>query len=418
MAREERKYRSGRERAESRESGFESKCLKLPKGVKQYKLKKGVHRLDIIPYVVGKGNPCADEGEIYYERTYFNHRGIGPNQDSYVCLAKTINEPCPMCELERKLRKEGGMDEDDLKQMRPKERQIFQIIDTKDRDAGIQILEASNWVFGKAIDEAIKMDEDDEQGWAMFFHPQNGFTLKISVIDEKMGSTSFAKVNRVDFLPRKPYKDTIIEEGYCLDELLAIESYKTLKKALMASGEKEADGDDDNEEDDDDAPPAKKSKASKHTEDEDDDQSDDEDDQDDEPKNKKKGSAKASEDDDDGADDDDEPPAKTKKSSKKDEDEDDDDGEGDEDDEDEPSKPAAKTKKKAVDEDDEEPAPKKKKAKDDDDDDADDDEPVAKKKSSKKEEDDDDDDWDDEDEDDEDEDEPKAKSKKKDEDDD
>src|SRR3954465_13719210 len=73
--------------------------LKVPSGVGMFAVKKpGIVRLDIIPYRVGKGNPDAAPGKLYWQRFYWMHRGVGPNQDSYCCprMCSKGAQRCPV----------------------------------------------------------------------------------------------------------------------------------------------------------------------------------------------------------------------------------------------------------------------------------------------------------------------------------
>ena len=74
--------------AKKNKGGFESTTIKLPTDVEAFRMKSGkATRIDIIPYNAGAGNPNADKGEEAYERTYFVHKNIGPDQKWVVCLA-------------------------------------------------------------------------------------------------------------------------------------------------------------------------------------------------------------------------------------------------------------------------------------------------------------------------------------------
>ena len=155
--RDKKKKRSTAEaaqrRAEQHKSGFSNTCFDLPSGTKTFSIKNdnGV-RIDILPYEVGKGNPWADEGMLYYERTYWRHTRIGAEQNSYVCLAKTAGKKCPICDYITKLRKDPNADEDMIKALAPKERQLFNIIDVDNPDKGIQVWDISNFLFGVTLD--------------------------------------------------------------------------------------------------------------------------------------------------------------------------------------------------------------------------------------------------------------------------
>src|SRR5438128_12162159 len=97
-----RKYASTKKWVEKQSSGFTSTYLRLPKGTSLYQPKAGSALLDILPYEVAKGsevaggNPHAEKGLLYWERTFHVHRNIGPNSEAFVCLAKTLKKKCPV----------------------------------------------------------------------------------------------------------------------------------------------------------------------------------------------------------------------------------------------------------------------------------------------------------------------------------
>jgi len=383
--REERhlKYTSGRDRAKKKEQGmgFSATYLKMPQGASFFRPKVGIYLLDILPYRVGKHNPFAQPGSLHYERTYHLHGRIGADQNAYLCPRMTAKKPCPICEHRQRLMREDAAENEALiKDISPKERQLFNVRNLKEPDKGIQLFDISYHLFGRLLDARIR-DSDEEDEWDLFYKLEGGLTLKVGFAEKSFGGRSFVEAETIDFKTRKEdYDEEFLDQVFNLDELLKMEEYDTLKERFLESAEED-------DSDEDDEPKAKKKKAK----DEDEDDSDE-----DEPKAKKK-KAKADDDDDDD-DEEDEPKAKKKRV--EDEDDSDDD---DSDDEDEPK--AKKKKSKDEDEDwddfDEEDKPKgKKKAAEDDDDDEEEDEPKAKKKRV------------DEDEDDSDEDEPKAKKKK------
>src|SRR2546430_15238147 len=95
---EKRRYTSARERAEKQSVGFVGNYLNLPDGAQLFKPKSGTMLLDILPYEAGKGNPWAEPGNLHWERTYYSHRGIGANSDSFLCPRMTKKGKCPICE--------------------------------------------------------------------------------------------------------------------------------------------------------------------------------------------------------------------------------------------------------------------------------------------------------------------------------
>ncbi len=347
-----RKRLSASRRMKEHKSGFERSSIIVPDGMELFSLKKtGKYRIEILPYTVGKGNQFADEGEQYFERTFFTHRNVGPEENAhYVCLDKTYGKKCPVCEHRAKEAKKARSDEDYIASLAPKERQLFNIFDHDEPEKGAQLWELSFHTFGKLLDLKVK-EADEDEDFDSFFDPEDGKTLKLTVTEEKMGSNSYKSVKSIDFKDRTEEIPAEVLEGVaCLDECVKRMSYDDLYAVLHQEGK------DDDDEDEEERP---RKKGKKHVEEDDE---DDDDDDEDEPPRKKGKKKPVDEDDDDEDDDDEDEPPRKKKGKKKPVDDDDDEDEEEDDDEDEPPR----RKKKA--------APKKRRrSADDDDDDEDED---------------------------------------------
>ena len=353
----DRKYTSARERAEKQKDGFTAPYLKLPDGVTLFKPKAGTFLLDILPYTTGEGNPWADEGSLHWERTFYVHRGIGANNDTFLCPRMTAKKRCPVCEHRIHLMKQASGDEEDekyIKDLSPKQRQLFNLVNRKDPDAKKQLWDHSYHTFGRMLDARLRnADEDDE--WEKFFFLEDGLTIKVSFVEKSMGGYTFVDAESIDFKARKePYDDSVLEEVQCLDDLLVLPDYDELKAALLQTEDEE------DEDEEDEKPPSKRvSKSVRSERDEDEPEDEEEEEEDEKPragkhKSKPSGDADVEEEDDD---EDDEPPKK--KTKPKDEDDED----WDEDDEPKKKKSKPVEEDEEEEEDDEEPAPKKKKAK-------------------------------------------------------
>lgn len=220
-----------RRRAETHSSGFQTTTLKLPEGVGFYTAEKGKAYLDILPYKVGKGNENADPGEEYYERTFYQYRKLGVDEKSYVCPSKTFKDRDPVAELRQTEVKKPEPDTQLLKDLTPKERQIFLIYDRKNTEKGVQLWDISYHNFGKLLDSRLK-NSDEERGWDWFYDAgEDGFTLEIT-FDENP-HMKFIEATAIDFVPRKtPIPKNIANHGICLDDLLVRLSYDELRRIL------------------------------------------------------------------------------------------------------------------------------------------------------------------------------------------
>jgi hypothetical protein len=242
---------AARRRAREHTSEFSRTTLRIPDGISMFSIKKpGTYRIDIMPYIAGKGNPFCDKGQPAFERTFWTHRDVGPNQDQYVCLAKTAGQACPVCEAQAKMRKDPEADESVIKAMAPRERQLFNVIDKANPDKGIQLWEISYHLFGKLLDSRLKnqsdQDKEEEGDWQCFADLKGGFTLKLEAEEQVAGKNKFIEVTSIDFKPRKQdYDEDMMEQAHCLDDLVIVLPYDKLKDIYLQTGD--AGGEDEDE---------------------------------------------------------------------------------------------------------------------------------------------------------------------------
>lgn len=275
MARERPKL-SAKKWAETADSGFTPTMVKLPEGVGFFSPKKaGTFRLEIIPYEVpanpkGGQNPNAQPGELYYERTYFSHWKIGADERSYVCPAKTTGRPCPICEHRKELMRDRDADEDLIKALAPKQRQLWNVYDHAEPDKGVQIWDVSFYLFGRQLKAAIN-NADEDDGWEYFADPQDGLTLRVGMEEKSIAGNSFLECVTVGFKARlEPLSDEILDAAQPLDDLLILLDYEKLKSIFLQEEGVEHPADDDepapkkerkqSKPADDDEPPPKKGK--------------------------------------------------------------------------------------------------------------------------------------------------------------
>jgi len=262
MARERPKL-SAKKWAATADSGFTPTVVKLPDGTQFFSPKKaGTYRLEIIPYEVpanpkGGQNPNAQAGELHYERTYFSHRGIGADEKSYVCPAKTTGKPCPICEHRKELMRDKDADEDLIKSLSPKQRQLWNIYDHGDVEKGVQVWDVSFHLFGKQLKATIN-NADEDDGWEYFADPADGLTLRVGMEEKSFAGNSFLEAASIGFKARRePLSDEILDAAQPLDDLLILVEYSKLKSIFLQEEGLEHPADEDDE------PPAKKERKPK-----------------------------------------------------------------------------------------------------------------------------------------------------------
>ena len=232
---------STRRRVEERNKKTRS-VYEIPDDFQMMQIKKaGTYRLDILPYVVEIPTDYAEEGDLHWERTIEVHYNVGPNQVPRLC-PRTVGERCPICEKVDKMRRDPEVDDDEIRSLQAKERQLFYVMDVRNPDNGIQILETAYFNFGKAIDRRVfqlQEDEDEDSEEKMnFADPENGMTVKALFEAASFGGNSFLKCDTVDFIRRKTqYTVDICEELPSLDSLLIVPEYDALKAEMEGESE-------------------------------------------------------------------------------------------------------------------------------------------------------------------------------------
>ena len=235
MARRKSKARASmrdkaRQAAEERErQGGGGTSLTLPDGVDFFNPEKGKNSIDLIPYIVTvSDHPHQDEGELWYERTFFKHYGIGSEDKGYICL-KTFGKSCPICVHRAKLMKDPDADDDTISQLKPRQRQLFNIIDLNDTDAGVQLWEISFYNFGETLEE----EDRDQEPERYFADLQEGLTLDVVFKEKKLGKNKFLVSKRIDFEERDDYDDDILDDTLDLDTILREYTYEDLDNIFM-----------------------------------------------------------------------------------------------------------------------------------------------------------------------------------------
>jgi hypothetical protein len=230
-------------KTESERSNFG--YLTLPDGIKLFKPEaKGTVLFDIIPYeVTDTTHPDRDDehdiatvGSYWYKRPFKVHRNVGPNNETVICPG-TFKKPCPICNYQTKLKREGKSDKDTIKDLYPSDRDLYIVI-PKGNDKFDEVKHIFD--FSKFNFEDLLNKEAEEQDKENFPSPDDGFTIKCRFIAKKFGDKGkpFPVASRIDFEERdEQYDDDILEENPNLDEILKVLSYKEIEDKFFQLGE-------------------------------------------------------------------------------------------------------------------------------------------------------------------------------------
>ena len=181
-------------------------------------------------------NPDAEKGEEWYQRTYWVHYNVGPEDTKVVCPQKTLGGKykCPICEEVEALSEEYDKNKKEISNMKAKERELYNVVDLDDKKKPLKLLEISYHNFGKQLDKEMNKCTDEE---ANFDSLMSGMSLKVRFDEESTGGNqTYLKAGRIDFEKREDqYDEKMLEEVIKLDdeELLIIHDYETIEKMFL-----------------------------------------------------------------------------------------------------------------------------------------------------------------------------------------
>jgi hypothetical protein len=220
-----------------------SSCLRVPKGISLWNIKNAGDepQIDILMYIAGKGNRFADAGFPTFECTYYVHKAIGPDNRWYVCPKEWSKGrlPCPICEYQEKLKDDPQASPDVIKSFYPSRRQLFNVVDVKNRDKGVQVWDFSYHCFGELLQTYLEKRPEKLKNFCEY---EGGMTLTLGPKKEKAKGFEFIDVKMIEFDERrKDYDGTeMIQKVRCLEDLVKVLPYDELKKVFMQTGEETA----------------------------------------------------------------------------------------------------------------------------------------------------------------------------------
>jgi hypothetical protein len=210
----------------SDDRGGSSTYLKLPPGVPAFSPNQDrfPYNLSIIPYTVGQHNPNAPAGSMWYEYSFFVHRKIGADESDYICMARTFNKACSVCEY---LKGKQGTDHP-----WPKHRQLWDLYDLTDNSSaamGLQVWDFSYHLFGKQLKERI-LKSPPHMGYEYFADPSSGLNLATGFKAKAFGSATFYEASSIDFTPRGPVPPQVLAQAIQLEGLIIPIEYDALRQ--------------------------------------------------------------------------------------------------------------------------------------------------------------------------------------------
>jgi len=215
---------------EQEQAGGKSQWLNLPEDAEFHEMTAGTNIFDIVPYeITTEDDPKGAPEDLWYERTVWVHYDIGAEKKAYACPLRTSKKPCPICVYRAKLIEDDSADEKTIEDLKPRERQIFNIIPDGEED--VKLYTTSAFLFGKKLRREVNESPDEWVGG--FSDLEGGSTLQVRYIEKKLGKNKFLEADRIDFLERDDFGEEILDRTYDLNAILRVLPYDELEKILF-----------------------------------------------------------------------------------------------------------------------------------------------------------------------------------------
>lgn len=259
-------------RHEQHAGGGSWTTIKIPDGMEVFKPEAGkTYHVDVIPYVVGKGNKAADPGDEYFELSYSVYNDLGIEEKKYVAIGDMLGVPDPVAEHLAQLRKENA-EWDDMKPWTPKTRQLMLWYVHEQADKGVQLYEGAYGTVGELLDDEIKAADEADDYIQDLDDPEGGATLVIRFKAQSIGqSNPWVRAASIKFEEREDglADPDLLDHGVVLEDLLKYETYDSLKNIMNGvptTPENDDDGDDEEAEEAPAKKPARKPRKAKEEE--------------------------------------------------------------------------------------------------------------------------------------------------------
>lgn len=214
----------------------------IKNGVTFYKIREGINKLIIVPYIIKTGNHplvCSGDmeiGSMDYVMDLYIHRRVGPTEKDAICLKDNYGKACPLCDKAKEYRQKG--DEKSYRALKSSRRGYYNVLNARKMRDGLMVFNGvSHFLFEKEmIEEARGGTEDGEI--VDFASIKDGEIVKFRAAVASIEGTEYYKFKSFDFLDREEdLWDGIEEETVSFDEIMILRDAKELEKLLYDEDE-------------------------------------------------------------------------------------------------------------------------------------------------------------------------------------
>ena len=241
---------SHRERGQRAKGSLAEQVLRgFPLDVEWAELRTGrdLNEFDIVPFYITqewfkdmkmksgrRAEAKSDVGYLSYKFEIPCHRGVGPNNEWWLCNFELFGKPCVMCEQKFAEfdKPKAEQNEDIWRPLLASWRDFYNVYDYNNPEKDIHPFEISYAHFEEALLEAIELDEDQLLcPWDV----DEGKIIEFKAKEEKFKGYTYPKPleGSFNFADRsQPYSDEDLDRTWSFDKYLYIPKYDELARAF------------------------------------------------------------------------------------------------------------------------------------------------------------------------------------------
>jgi len=215
--------------------------------VEYFKPQKGNMSLLVVPYEVSLDDhpDRVKKGNSWCRFPIAVHYNVGIEESSYIC-PKTIGKPCPICEDRARMMKEARTenDKDEAKELKPQQRELYNILDLEDPDKGVQLWDVALGNFGELLDEEI---DNGNEKYDTFYDPDEPYSVEVRFKQASFGGNKYLEASKIDFEEADPMEDDDLDNAIPLDQVCVILEYDQLQKVYLGIGDHDGESESESE---------------------------------------------------------------------------------------------------------------------------------------------------------------------------
>jgi hypothetical protein len=201
--------------------------------IQRWRCKNGEHVIDVIPYRAGKFDPNRPEGKAAYFLDIYVHKNVGLTNDSFVCPSRNYKKRCPICEEIKRLA-DDDVPYEDYKDDVPKRVNVYNITcddNDDEREKGVMVWDVANFFMEDKLRGLSKNKRTGEPIYYASPKMETGRSISFERRGKGQGNVEFVSH---EFLKREyDISKDLLEQAYCLDEIIHIPSYEELLEAFQ-----------------------------------------------------------------------------------------------------------------------------------------------------------------------------------------